>query len=408
VFFPLVDRATPASVAAHSTKPPTERCECAPASSNLFLAPGTCSLLASFGTRGTSWLPRIELERGRVTDVGTLVCGFGALRGRVLDESGEPAGGAEIVLSSPYAPVLQAFSPRRALTSEDGRFEVQSLPAGPWIASARRGGSVGSSTVADVFPGESAELDIALLSGARLTVVRRGTVSWPRGTDGRTPRPESPEPATSASGRRLRSVRRRVDPVVGRSAVRAPIRSDRGSAPSSSRSAGIRALPTTNRTFRCGGVDAVAWSLAPESLGATSRSTDHGADWFELDLEPGRYLVSARTCTAHESRQYTACVDVAPDEHELDFTPARLALTLRVGTGSRDARPPSASLLSVDGIPVQGWGVPMAFAPCEAGWRCNSVPANARLLLGGALPGKGNVEREVVTPREGELVVDWP
>src|SRR5262249_51332700 len=92
MFFPLVDQ--------DDARDPARRISSRPVHGplvlregefrTLCLAPGVYSMLAPFGALGTAWLPRIELERGRVADVGELECGFGELRGRALDEHGAP------------------------------------------------------------------------------------------------------------------------------------------------------------------------------------------------------------------------------------------------------------------------------------------------------------------------------
>jgi len=382
----------------------------------LSLAPGRYSFLAPFGERGATWVPRIDLERGTVVDLGELECGFGTLRGRVVDERGQPVGGAEIVVTSPYASVLRTHAERRATSADDGAFLVDSLSAGPWRASARPTGSIGASDIVDVFPGRSASVEVAVERCAKLSVrVTRG--GEPVASEAlvleRSGGPERLEPRTSdVGGVELDA----LAPGEWSWSLGDEQRSGELTLrPGEARTLAIelRSHPVRVRLVRAGVLDgevvgARAWSLDAERQSAARASSAHGADWFELDLEPGRYVVAAILSRAQGSPALVGLVDVAPDVRALDFAPAEVSVTVRIAQDARDASPPSLTALSVDGVAVAGWGIPLPWQAVEGGWRCDSVPPDASLLLGGAVPGRGRVEREIRTPSSGDTSVDWP
>lgn len=160
--------------------------------------------------------------------------------------------------------------------------------------------------------------------------------------------------------------------------------------------------------FDGGVVEARAWSLDAAEQGSARRSTAVGANWFELDLEPGRYVVAAILSDGPGSPVRVGLVDLAPDVRALDFTPSGVSVTVRVAADVRDASPPALTALSAEGVDVAGWGIPLPWTAVEDGWRCDSVLPGASLLLSGAVPGRGPVEREVRTPSSGDTSLDWP
>jgi hypothetical protein len=308
----------------------------------LTLAPGQYSLLAPFGERGSAWIPRVVLERGRVADLGQLVAGFGALRGRVVDEHGEPVPGAEIRVSSSYASVLRTFVERSATSGADGAFEVRGLSAGPWIASARSAGSIGTSEVASVFPDGNTEVEIVLQRSAQLSV-RASNGGEPGANEAlvleRDGGPERVEGRTSDDGRL------ELDGLapgewrwsLGAAPVRRSGRIELHAGERRALAIEERAHPVRLRFVDAPGeiVEALAWTL---DAGEMRRSTRIFADGFELDLEPGRHVIAARTSDAGVLQARVGLVEVPTDARQArlrSFT-ARAHRPRRPGRARRD------------------------------------------------------------------------
>lgn len=102
----------------HATLPhtPTARAEIS------ITAPGCAPLRGTFDALG---LPDRTLD----LDAGSV------LRGRVVDESGEPAPLCEVEVRDPSGALLA--SPRRTMSDDSGRFEVEGLPEGTYTISVR-------------------------------------------------------------------------------------------------------------------------------------------------------------------------------------------------------------------------------------------------------------------------------
>lgn len=84
--------------------------------------------------------PRVVVEAGEVKDIGSLRMREGeSLYGRVVDETGKPIAGAQVLVAAetPTAPVH--FASFAAPTDSDGRFEFAGLPSGNAVCAARRG-----------------------------------------------------------------------------------------------------------------------------------------------------------------------------------------------------------------------------------------------------------------------------
>jgi hypothetical protein len=121
----------------------------------------------------------VELKPGETTEVSlVLVPPKGTLRGRVVDESGNPISDAFVQVDRMASSIYWFRGDEPMLTDTDGSFALSGLPAGPLIVIAyRRGG--GEARAENVHPGDSPTLAIAQTATVSGTATRRDSPPEP-------------------------------------------------------------------------------------------------------------------------------------------------------------------------------------------------------------------------------------